>query len=240
MADPDPDPPKSSEAADRRARVVVAGHTGDLRAARAALDDPEPTVREAAVGALGRLDAWDAPTLTRVLGDPAPRVRRRAASAAARTELARDALVALLGDEDATVVEVACFAVGERPDVDDGDVEALAGVATGHEDHLCREAAVAALGSVVAACGDRLGPAALASAEEAVLTGTRDRATVRRRAVLALAAFDDDDATDALRRLRGDRDLQVRQAAEDLLAVSDGEEVGPEQGRSGPTPGTGP
>jgi HEAT repeat protein len=68
-----------------------------------------------------------------------------------------------------------------------------------------REAAVAALGAI----GD---PAGLA----AVLAATRDRATVRRRAVLALAPFDGPGVDAALERARTDRDWQVRQAAEDL------------------------
>jgi uncharacterized membrane protein len=37
--------------------------------------------------------------------------------------------------------------------------------------------------------------------------------------VLALAAFDGPEVTEALERLAQDRDLQVRQAAEDQLAI---------------------
>jgi hypothetical protein len=40
---------------------------------------------------------------------------------------------------------------------------------------------------------------------------------VRRRAVLALSAFDGPEVEAALERLAADRDRQVRQAAEDLL-----------------------
>jgi HEAT repeat protein len=50
----------------------------------------------------------------------------------------------------------------------------------------------------------------------AVLAATRDKATVRRRAVLALAAFDGPEVDEALARAATDRDWQVRQAAEDL------------------------
>jgi HEAT repeat protein len=39
---------------------------------------------------------------------------------------------------------------------------------------------------------------------------------IRRRAVIALAAFDDPRVEDAWRRCLEDRDWQVRQAAEDL------------------------
>ena len=82
----------------------------------------------------------------------------------------------------------------------------LAELATGHEDALCREAAVAALGAL----GD---PAGL----PAILAATTDKATVRRRAVIALAPFDGPEVDAALERARTDRDWQVRQAAEDLL-----------------------
>ena len=41
----------------------------------------------------------------------------------------------------------------------------------------------------------------------------------RRRAVLALAAFEGDGVEAALTRALDDRDWQVRQAAEDLLGV---------------------
>jgi HEAT repeat protein len=51
-----------------------------------------------------------------------------------------------------------------------------------------------------------------------VLAGTADKAAVRRRAVVALAAFDGPEVDAALRRATEDRDWQVRQIAEDLLA----------------------
>jgi HEAT repeat protein len=47
-----------------------------------------------------------------------------------------------------------------------------------------------------------------------------DRPPVRRRAVLALAAFEGPGVETALRRALEDRDRQVRQAAEDLLGDS--------------------
>jgi HEAT repeat protein len=79
-------------------------------------------------------------------------------------------------------------------------------VATGHDDLLCRESAVASLGSI----GDPRGL-------PAVLAATRDKPAVRRRAVLALAPFEGTEVEAALERARNDRDRQVRQAAEDLL-----------------------
>ena len=68
-----------------------------------------------------------------------------------------------------------------------------------------REAAVAALGSV----GDKAGL-------PAVLAATTDKPAIRRRAVVALAAFEGPEVEAALRRAMDDRDWQVRQIAEDL------------------------
>ncbi len=180
------------------------------------LRDADASVRRRAAMEIGR---WSA-------ADPGP--------AADDTERLADGLVErfTVGD-DSPVCEVVAFACGElRMGVDptepsdDADlvgaqelaaararvVQALSEQATGHDDHLCRESAVAALGSI----GDPDGI-------EAVLSGCEDRATVRRRAVLALAAFDDARATAALVGALEDRDLQVRQAAEELLAIEDGE-----------------
>ena len=81
----------------------------------------------------------------------------------------------------------------------------LAGLVVDHEDALVREAAVAALGAI----GDEGGRAA-------ILAALSDKATVRRRAVLALAPFDGPDVEAAMAAAREDRDWQVRQAAEDL------------------------
>jgi len=50
-----------------------------------------------------------------------------------------------------------------------------------------------------------------------VLAACDDKPAVRRRAVLALAAFDGPEVEERLRRALEDRDWQVRQAAEDLL-----------------------
>ena len=119
-------------------------------------------------------------------------------------------------DPIAEVIETACWAAGEHLEAADQLVDSLVAVAgngpdsdqPGHPDHLCREAAVAALGAL----GHELG-------RESVLAGLDQRATIRRRAVLALAAFEGDDVEAALTRALDDRDWQVRQAAEDLLGL---------------------
>ena len=81
--------------------------------------------------------------------------------------------------------------------------------ATTHPDPLVREAAVAALG----AQGD---PSTL----PAVLAACADKPAIRRRAVLALAAFEGEEVESRLHAALADPDWQVRQAAEDLLAVT--------------------
>ena len=50
------------------------------------------------------------------------------------------------------------------------------------------------------------------------VAATTDIATVRRRAIIALAPYDGPEVEAALERARSDRDWQVRQAAEDLIA----------------------
>ena len=192
----------------RRRAVAVAGHSGDVDTARQALDDPDPGVRSTALGALDRLGRLDAQMLDRALGDEATPVRRRALSLAAHLPGDRPPpTLHLLGDPDPVVAETAAWTAGERQPPEPGAGPALARVATGHPEHLVREAAVAALGAV----GD---PDTL----PAVLAALEERATIRRRAVVALAAFEGPDVDEALRRATGDRDRQVRQIAEDLLS----------------------
>jgi HEAT repeat protein len=116
-------------------------------------------------------------------------------------------LTALLRDSDPMVVEAAAWALGERAtEAGDAAVSALSAVAVEHDEPLCREAAVAALGAI----GDDSGL-------PAILHATTDKPAVRRRAVLALAPFDGPEVQSALQRALDDRDWQVRQAAEDLL-----------------------
>ena len=60
-------------------------------------------------------------------------------------------------------------------------------------------------------------PSAIAAGLPAVLEALHDSPTVRRRATVALAGFDDPRVTPALRAATEDRDWQVRQAAGELL-----------------------
>ncbi|HJL89524.1 MAG TPA: HEAT repeat domain-containing protein [Acidimicrobiales bacterium] len=202
------EPPPTAESATRRRQAIRAGHTGDPDEARRHLVDVEPSVRSAAIGALDRLGCMTDAELGASLGDPSPAVRRRALEIVATTAhpSGPTGMVALLSDSDSGVTEMACWAAGERSDVADLTVALLNGIASGHEDALCREAAVASLGSL----GHEAGRAV-------VLAALMDRPPVRRRAVLALASFEGPDVEAALERALRDRDWQVRQAAEDLL-----------------------
>jgi HEAT repeat protein len=199
-----------------RRSVVLAGHRGDAPAARRGLADRDAAVRAAAVGALARLGELSVADVVAALADDAPAVRRRAVDAApaVRGKGSRSALptalTGALADPDPLVVVGAAWFAGERRSRP--AVPALVTLAASHDDARCREAAVAALGAI----GD---PAGL----DAVLGALDDRPTVRRRATVALAGFDDPRVGPALRRAAGDRDWQVRQAAEELL---DGEPGG--------------
>jgi HEAT repeat protein len=195
---------KSHEVVARRRRVALAGHQGDEVVAREGLSDPAGDVRATALGALQRMQRLDVADVGAGLADPEPAVRRRACEVGAALPGAQ--VAGGLGDVDPLVVEAACFALGERgPDTEGAAVVALIEVATRHDDPLCREAAIAALGAV----GDLSGlPAILAALD--------DKPAVRRRAVIALAPFDGPEVADALAKARTDRDWQVRQAAEDL------------------------
>ena len=222
----------------RRRAAAMAGHRGDENAARVHLDDPDPKVREAALRALDRTGTAGRDDLERALADEHPAVRMAALElAAGRPEIPAASVAAGLEDPDPRVVEVAAWACGELgsdaggadaadliEDVSGGDcgglgsdaggadlsgvISALASVAAGHVDALCRESAVAALGSL-----------AHPSGLPAVIAGLDDKPAVRRRAVIALAAFDGPDADAALRRARSDRDRQVREAVEEMLGL---------------------
>jgi HEAT repeat protein len=192
---------------DRRA-VAVAGHTGDVATAERGLDHTDPAVRATALGALDRLGVLGDDRLAGRFEDVDAGVRRRA------VELRRP-----LADPDGGVVEVAAWACGEHEHVPDDVLATLVALATGDgagEDPLVREAAVASLGAI----GDDRGL-------DAILAATTDRPAVRRRAVLALAPFVDPgheraaEVAAALARAASDRDWQVRQAAEDIGAVTD-------------------
>jgi HEAT repeat protein len=234
-----PDRPTVLDAVQRRLEAAEAGHRGDLPTARRLSTDSDPSVRATALAALARAGALDQQTLVGATSDPSPLVRRRACQLASThrqgepdvqdpdlQDLDEDPLVArlvaLLGDEDHSVAEMAAWSLGERvgpdraprPESPGGEalgslVETLAVTAVSHPAALCREAAVAALGAIGHADG-----------LPAILAAAHDRPAVRRRAVIALASYEGPEVDAALQAALTDRDWQVRQAAEDLLEVS--------------------
>ena len=226
----------------RRIEVTLAGYDGREAPARSALTDDDPTVRSAALSALDRMGSLTDTDVSTALGDAELRVRRRACELATLMPITSsasleidDILLNFLRTGDDTMAELGAWSLGERhqqqnvgtdefetsPETPDttqagtdfvapnlGEiVEALGAIVYHHSDALVREAAVAALGCI-----------ATPEAKPAILYAIDDKATVRRRAVIALAAFEGADVEAALARATGDRDWQVHQAAEDLLA----------------------
>jgi HEAT repeat protein len=197
--------------AERRRATIVAGHRGDHRSVLRALDDAAPQVRVAAIGAAARCQLLSPDHLGVALGDDSASVRLRAVDVVAGVPGDEPpSLEPLLEDDDVMVIERAAWASGEREPAESGIVEPLAALATGHPHKLVRESSVAALGAIGR-------PEGL----PAILAALGDVATIRRRAVLALAPFAGPEVTAALETALTDRDWQTRQAAADVLGVDD-------------------
>lgn len=190
-----------------RKDLIQKARQGDLALAREAFTNPDPRVRASSIAVLSENNELDDELVTVALGDIDPTVRASLARAACSNKAVP--IVRLLNDQDSRVVEVACWAAGEREESEDVVVEMLSTIALDHDDALCRESAVAALGAI----GDSRGL-------ESILQATQDIATVRRRAVIALAPFEGQAVSDALEVALTDRDWQVRQAAEDILGFT--------------------
>ncbi len=189
--------------------IAMAGHAGDEARIRDGLNHDHPRVRTTALGAAARVGLLNTAILQRFLQDQDDDVVYRALElipALHDGTALTDVVIAKLDAPQFS--EMAAFVLGELQldgAARDRAVAALVAQVDNHSDPLCRESAVAALG-------------ALGDGVEAILRATSDVATVRRRAVLALAPFDGPEVEAALRRAVDDRDWQVRQAAEDLLA----------------------
>jgi HEAT repeat protein len=186
-------------------RAAVAG-TGDDELLEDALTNPSPRVRVLAVRALAVRPNVDAVTWSTLRDDPEATVRRevirqlgRHRSGPTTTEI----LVTALADPDPLVVVEAAHALGEHPDL--ASRSALEKCATSHPDARAREFAVAALGAV----GDR-------ASVPVIIAALRDRLPVRRRAAVALAAFEGPEVDAALASSREDRDWQVRDVVQRL------------------------
>ena len=209
----------------RKRAAALSGHRGDTETVAVFLTDPDPQVRAVALNAAKRSGMLKAAHLQAASTDSDPAVRRRNIEVIASlgseinengqdglpSELlatASEVVMALLNDPDETVVETAAWACGEIQPPPEGAVKELSVLATEASDALVRESATASLGAI----GDPTGLGA-------ILAACNDKATVRRRAVLALAPFEGEAVEAALTKALSDRDWQVRQAAEDLTEI---------------------
>ncbi len=187
-----------------RRKAILSRYSGDHKLAISLLKDKDPKVREAALSSLEKLGKLSEKTLSKFISDPSPEVRKRVVELLAKRP---DKIpFNVFNDKDPLVIETACWAAGEKENPTEKLINKLCAIANGHTDQLCREAAVAALG----ATGSPLGL-------ETILEALKDKPAIRRRAVIALAAFDDPKVEEALKKSLDDRDWQVRQIAEDLL-----------------------
>ena len=200
-----------------RRKAILAEHSGDYELANSLLNDEDPKVRGAALSSLEKLGQLSEKILEKSICDHSAEVRKRAVELLAKRP--EPIPLNVLKDKDPLVVETACWALGEKESSTSESIKQLCLIADDHEDQLCREAAVAALGSI----GSPLGL-------ETILGALEDKPAIRRRAAIALAAFDDPKVEGALKKSLNDRDWQVRQIAEDLLdgnRVISSVEIGP-------------
>ena len=208
--------PPSKEISERRREIILAGHgKGTLTDSELikCLNDDAAELREVALNAVLQLGLDPEENIFHALSDENQNVRRRALELIIKLPSSQnqiDETLVLLKDPSPFVVEMACWVIGEIGDTyrDTAQlVDEINTVVSEHEDSLCREAAVACLGSLGHSDG-----------LPAILAALEDKPNVRRRATLALAPFEGPEVDEALKRKLEDRDLQTRQAAEDLLS----------------------
>jgi len=209
------DPP-SKEVAERRRQAILARYeNSELEESEITgfLNDTAAVVREAALATVVKLNLDAGQHIVNAFNDDDHGVRKRAIELVIDLSDNQDyisKILVLLDDSSTFVVETVCWVIGEIGNNYENVAEVVSKVsqiALNHDDSLCREAAVACLGSL----GHIDGLATL-------LRVLDDKPNVRRRATLALAPFEGPEVEEALKRKLKDRDLQTRQAAEDLLA----------------------
>ena len=186
--------------------VLLASHEGNVELLCTAFTHTSDHIRSLALHGLLKNDALTDEHIRHAEVDPARLVRHRLAQLGALEP--RINLTVLLRDVDFAVAETAAWSLGERVDVTPGEFDLLVEGGADHDHAIVRESCIAALGAI----GD---PRAV----PVILQGCNDKPAVRRRAILALAPFDGPEVTAALEKALLDRDWQVRQAAEDLLAI---------------------
>ena len=186
--------------------VLLASHEGNSELLCAAFTHANDHVRSLALHGLFKNTVLTDEHIRRAEVDPSRLVRHRLAQLGAVEP--RINLSTLLHDVDFAVAETAAWSLGERVDVTPEEFALLLEGGADHDHAIVRESCIAALGAI----GD---PRAV----PVILQGCADKPAVRRRAILALAPFDGPEVTAALEKALLDRDWQVRQAAEDLLAI---------------------
>ena len=191
-----------------RMAIIEAGFVGNSPLAREHLHHGDATIRTSSLRALHRLGEITSNDLISALSDTDSDVRRTAVECS--TTFTEVSIHHLLNDEDVFVAEMTAWALGERSEISDDEIDALIHHTTAHPEAIVREACAAALGSL----GDERGL-------PAILAACTDKPAVRRRAVLALAPFEGDAVDEALHRALEDRDWQVRQNAEILVNPRD-------------------
>jgi len=186
--------------------VLLAGHEGNSELLRTAFADTSDHIRSLALHGLLKNNALTDEHIRSAETDTARLVRHRLAQLGAIEP--RINLSILLRDVDFAVAETAAWSLGERVDVTPEEFALLLEGGAHHDHAIVRESCIAALGAI----GD---PRAV----PVILQGCTDKPAVRRRAILALAPFEGPEVRTAWETALLDRDWQVRQAAEDLLAI---------------------
>jgi HEAT repeat protein len=186
--------------------VLLASQEGNWELLRAAFAHTSDHIRSLALHGLLKNNALTDEHIRFAEEDPSRLVRHRLAQLGALEP--RINLSLLLQDVDFAVAETAAWSLGERVDVTPEEFALLLEGGAHHDHAIVRESCIAALGAI----GDQ-------RAVPVILQGCTDKPAVRRRAILALAPFDGPEITAALEKALLDRDWQVRQAAEDLLAI---------------------
>jgi HEAT repeat protein len=171
------------------------------------LDDTRPEIRRLAAAACAALgEAAVRPLSGLAAHDADEEVRAEAVDVLGRLgPIAYNTVRARCEDPSIRVAEAATTALGEIGDP--AAVPWLIEASTNHASLLVREAAIAALGAI----GDEQATPTLL---KAVKTG---KPQIRRRAVVALTAFDGPDVEAALTAARLDRNPMVREVAEMVL-----------------------
>ena len=199
---------RDEDVREARVHTALAGHLGDESSAKASLTSTDPSTRRLAISALARLNSLTTSDLQAALDDPDSSVRRKALEIAAKrsdVDAKRH-----LSDSDPSVAETAAFAIGEQLDI--SATEPLMLMARQHEDALCRESAIAALGALVS-----LGKIHRDAILDCLIDAMGDKPQIRRRAVLGLSQFEEPRAQQTVEKALLDKDRQVRSVAADLL-----------------------